>query len=100
MNRLAERAVQTFKERLRQISGGSVSKRLAKFLFKYRIMPHSSIGELLMGRHLRSRLNLIKPDLSAIMENKQFKQKQPHDKSKSYRTFTDGETVYIKFYNI
>ena len=57
MNGLAERAVQTFKQSLRQISGASVREKLAKFLFKYKITPHSSTGiapsELLMGRRLR-----------------------------------------------
>ena len=52
-NGVAERAVQTFKQSLRQIPEGSVKEKLAKFLFKYRITPHSSSGvapaELLMG---------------------------------------------------
>ena len=66
-NGLAERAVQTFKQSLRQIPGSSVREKLAKLLFKYRITPHSSTGvapaEFLMGRRLRSRLDLLKPDL-------------------------------------
>ena len=94
-NGLAERAVQTFKQSLRQISGGSIKEKLAKFLFKYRITPHSSTGiapsELLMGRRLRSRLDLLKPDLAATVANNQLKQKLSHDKSKPYRTFTEGD---------
>ena len=41
-NGLAERAVQTFKQSLQQIPGGSVKEKLGKFLFKYRITLHSS----------------------------------------------------------
>ena len=99
-NGLAERAVQTFKQSLRQISGGSIKEKLAKFLFKYRITPHSSTGiapsELLMGRRLRSRLDLLKPDLAATVANNQLKQKLSHDNSKPYRTFTEGDAVYVE----
>ena len=77
-NGLAERALQTFKQSLRQIPEDSVREKLAKFLFKYRITPHSSTGvapaELLMGRHLRSRLDFLKPDLVATVEKNQLKQ--------------------------
>ena len=63
-NGSAERAVQTFKQSLCHISGSSVREKLAKFLFKYQITPHSSTGvapaELLMGRWLQSRLDLLK----------------------------------------
>ena len=96
----AERAVQTFKQNLRQISGGSIKENLAKFLFKYRITPHSSTGispaELLMGRHLRSHLDLLKPDMSATTENKQLRQKLSHDNTKPHRTFIESETVMLK----
>ena len=40
-NRLVERAVQTFKEGLKE---GTVETRLARLLFKYRVIPHSSTG--------------------------------------------------------
>ena len=96
-NGLAERAVQTFKQTLRQISGGSVKEKLAKFLFNYRITPYTSTGiapaKLLMGRCLRSRLDLLKPDLSTNVENNQFKQKLAHDNNKPYRTFN---AVYVE----
>ena len=99
-NGLAERAVQTFKQCLRQIPEGSVKEELAKFLFKYRITPHSSTGiapaELLMGRRLRSHLDLLRPDLSATVQNNQLRQKLYHDSDKPYRTFTKGEAVYVE----
>ena len=49
-----------------------MKEKLAKFLFNYRITPHASTGialtELLMRRRLRSRLDLLKPDLSTNVE--------------------------------
>ena len=78
-NGLAERAVQTFKQSLRQIQGTSIKEKLNKFLFKYRITPHTVTGvapaELLMGRRLRSRLDLLKPNLTETVQSKQLKQK-------------------------
>ena len=90
-------AVQTFKQSLRQIPGNSVREKLAKFLFKYQITLHSSTGvtpaELLMGRCLRPRLDLLKP---AIVEQNQLKQKLTHDGKQTYRVFTEGEPVYVQ----
>ena len=65
-NGLVERAVQTFKEGLKRIKVGALNTRVARFLFKYRLTPHSSTGvspaELMFGRKLRSQLDLVKPD--------------------------------------
>ena len=67
-NGLAERAVQTFKQGIKRIQGGSLETRLSRFLFKYRITPHTTTGrspaELLLGRQPRSRLDLLHPDKS------------------------------------
>ena len=54
-NGLAERAVQTFKDGMKRMSGeGSLETRVWRFLFKYRITPSSITGvspaEVLMGR--------------------------------------------------
>ena len=66
-NGLAERAVKTFKNGLSRMKKGSIIDKLSRFLFSYRNTPHSTTGstpvELLMGRRLRSTLDLIKPDL-------------------------------------
>ena len=64
-NGLAERAVQTFKSGVSKLQG-PIENRLLHFLFKYRITPQSTTGispaELLMGRRLRSYLDLLHPD--------------------------------------
>lgn len=100
-NGLAERGVQTVKQGLRQMKDeGPIEDKLARFLFKYRITPHATTGvapsEMLMGRRLRSRLDLLYPDLPEQVEEKQRKQKLAHDNSKSNRTFCKGDLVWIE----
>ena len=67
-NGLVERAVQTFKESMKRLRSGSVDTRLARFLLKYRVTPHSTTGvspaELMMGRKLRTQLDLLHPKQS------------------------------------
>lgn len=52
-NGLAERAVQTLKNELKKVQGGSLESCIAKVLFTYRITPHATTGrsppELLLG---------------------------------------------------
>ena len=99
-NGLAERAVQTFKFGIQRIPGATIQERLSKFLFKYRITPHSTTGiapaELLMNCHLRSRLDLLYPDVSRKVEYEQGRQKRAHDNAKPLRTFTEGDSVYAE----
>ncbi|KAI0229392.1 hypothetical protein LSAT2_020197, partial [Lamellibrachia satsuma] len=59
--------VQTFKQAMRSARGnsGAVKQHLAQFLFAYRNAPHATTGGspamLLMGRGLRTRLDVIRP---------------------------------------
>ena len=57
-NGLAERAVKTFKTAMKKATTGDLETQLSRFLFQYRITPHTSTGvspaELLMGRQPRS----------------------------------------------
>ena len=82
-NGLAERAVQTFKRAMKKSGSGELSTKLARFLFHYRTTPHSTTGqtpaELLMGRSLRTCLDLLRPNIRAKGENKQLLQKSSHD---------------------
>ena len=102
-NGLAERAVQTVKQGLRQMQGPKlIQDKLSKFLFNYRITPHTTTGvppcELLMNRRLRSRFDLLRPDniLAQRVENKQQSQKLAHDIHKPHREFKVGDTVYVQ----
>jgi len=84
-NGLAERAVQT----LKRVSGTTLQERVSKFLFKYRLTPHSVTGvapsKLLFGRRIRCRLDSWFPDASHRVESQQQKQKQPHDSTTPLR---------------
>ena len=44
-NGLAERAVQIMKEGLRKLSGGCLETNLSRFLFQYRLTPHTTTGQ-------------------------------------------------------
>ena len=73
-NGLAERAVRIFKEGLKKQSGKTVAEWMAQ-MFQYRITPHTTTGiapaELLMRRKLRSRLDMLKPQVEQVVQNKQ-----------------------------
>ena len=91
-NDLGERAVQVFKERLKRMpTFGSLETRLSKFLFWYRLTPHSTTGvppaELLLGRIPRSILDLLKSDLTDKVKQKQDSQKTAHDQGAQCREF-------------
>ena len=100
-NGLVERAVQTLKENLKKSKAGSLETRISRFLFKYRMTPHTTTGispaELLMGRQLRSHLSLLHPDFSLQnrVTNKQQNQKSHHDAHASKHHFTIGDTVFV-----
>ena len=97
-NGLAERAVQSFKQGMRKIEDGSIHSRISRFLFRYRITPHPSTGispaESLMGRKLRSCLDLIYPDAAKKMDNKQ--QRQQEARTTKVRTFVVGDKVLVR----
>ena len=79
-SKLAERAVQIFKQVLRSMyqSSKPVKDKLAIFLIAYRNTPHSTTGvspaQLLLERPLRTRLDLVKPNLNRKMVNQQHQQ--------------------------
>ncbi|KAK3746542.1 hypothetical protein QZH41_005600 [Actinostola sp. cb2023] len=99
-NGLAERTVQTIKEGLKKMSGETMETKLQRVLFNYRITPHSttekSPAEMLMGRKLRCRLDLLHPNLQGKIHVKQMKMKQLHDQHAKLREFSTGDPVYMK----
>ena len=98
-NGLAERAVQIVKKGLKKETVGTMEERLAKVLLAYRTTPQSTTGvtpaELLQGRRIRTRLDMLKPSPNDHVEQKQSQQKSNYD---SYRTtaFVRGEQVYAR----
>ncbi|RXN35623.1 putative protein K02A2.6-like protein [Labeo rohita] len=99
-NGLAERAVQTFKTMMKKAGEGSVASKVARVLFSYRITPQSTTGislaEMLLGRKLRSTLDLLHPDLQQKVRDKQSKQKQYHDNKCPIRNFQVVDAVLTK----
>ena len=101
-NGLAERAVQILKQGLKKVKNGSMEDRIAKVLMTYRVTPHSTTGvspsELLIGRKLRTRLDLLRPDPSKRVEQKQLKQKTSHDSKAKARDLKVGDSVLVRNY--
>ena len=99
-NGLAERAVRIFKEGLARMKEGSMMDRLSRFLFWYRNTPQQTTGvspaELLMGRRLRSALDLVHPDLASRVAKAQAYQKKTHDKHARFREFNVGDSVFAR----
>ena len=99
-NGLAERAVQTLKIGLKKVTSGTLEDRLARFLFQYRLTPHTTTGispaELLMGRKPRSTLDLIKPNIADRVRHNQQEQKAEHDQGTVERHFEIGAPVFVK----
>ncbi len=67
MNGQAECVVQILKTAIKQaeITNSDVDVYIASYLLRYRVTPHSTTGQspsmLLMGRQLRTRLDLMRP---------------------------------------
>ena len=81
-------------------TGDSLETRISRFLFWNRLTPHSTTdvppAELLLGRIPRSQLDLLKPQLSTRVQQKQDTQKKNHDVHVKPREFRVGELVFIK----
>eukprot|EP00731_Ephydatia_muelleri_P000767 Em0001g767a len=98
-NGQAERVVQTFKEAILKTTG-DLDARLARFIFQYRLTPHTTTGlspaEMLLGRRPRSHLDLLHPDISPKVTQRQERQKEAHDQHAKYRKFQNGDLVYAR----
>lgn len=83
-NGAAERVVQTVKAKLKKSVKGDFQSQVARLLLHYRTQPHAVTGctpaELLMGRRLRTALDLLQPQLRQNVVYNQLKQKLWHDK--------------------
>lgn len=82
-NGAAERVVQTIKNKLKKAEPGLFETKIARVLLNYRTSPHYLTGrtpaELLMGRRLRTALDLLHPDLRTRLGFQQLQQKQRYD---------------------
>lgn len=68
---------------MKKLIGRSIGSRVARFLARYRVTPQSTTGttaaELMFGRKIHTKLDLLKPDLNVSVRHKQAKQKASHD---------------------
>ncbi|XP_072023179.1 uncharacterized protein [Amphiura filiformis] len=80
----------------------SLETKIARFLMKYRVTPHTTTGqspsELLMKRTIRSRLDLVRPDLQKRVQEKQFGQAHNHDMHAKEREFQIQDAVFAHNY--
>ena len=98
----AERFVRTFKEAMKASKGDGLTwtHRLDNFLLTYRTTPHATTGtppcELLMGRSLRTRWDILKPNLGKHVHQQQLQQKDRYDQHTRQRVFQVGQTVMAR----
>ncbi|XP_058868762.1 uncharacterized protein K02A2.6-like [Acipenser ruthenus] len=102
-NGLAERFVQTMKHALKSAKeSATTSKKLDNFLLVYRNTPHATTDEspamLFLKRKLRTRLDLLKPDMSLHVEKNQGLQIAQRQNSAKDRQFQVGQAVLAREY--
>jgi len=101
-NGLAENFVGTLKNALKsaQQDAGTLKKKLAQFLIIYRTTPHSTTNEtpaqLLMGRKLRTKLDLLKPSVEERVHKNQFR--AMITSNRTLREFVEGQAVAVRDY--
>lgn len=102
-NGLAERFVQTLKNALKaaQTDPGTLKKKLAQFLLTYRNTLHATTNEtparLFMGRALRTKLDLLKPNMEDQVQRKQLRAMMDYHSGR-FREFEEGQTVVVRDY--
>ncbi|CAC5392404.1 unnamed protein product [Mytilus coruscus] len=88
---------------MKKIKEGTVQEKLNRFLFNYRITPQTTTGlapsELLMKRKLKSRLDLVFPNIEKRVQERQQKQKH-HDKKSVNRQINVGQGVFARNFGI
>ena len=98
-NGLAVRFVQTLKnahQRYRE----NLSTSLGCFVLAYRTTPHATTNvapcELLMNRKIRTRLDLLYPDVESRVAKNVSRQKAMHDVHAKAREFLVGQQVMLR----
>ena len=102
-NGLAERFVQTMKQGMKaaKYEHLTVKQKLNNFLLAYRRSPHSTTGDspanLFLKRSIRTRLDLIKPNIHKQVKQQQFKQVESRVNGKD-RQLLIGQKVLARNY--
>ncbi|CAH8498443.1 unnamed protein product [Dicrocoelium dendriticum] len=99
-NGLAERAVQTVKKLLMKQPNAPLRVRLDRSLFAYRNMSNETTGrspaELMFGRRLRTRLDLLHGSIEPQVSEKQRRVKERFDTCSRDKHVTDSDPIYIR----
>ena len=99
----AERFVQTFKKFLKSsASEGTLNQSIQNFLLTYRNTQHVTTGtthaKLFLQRELRTRLALVRPDISLQVTSNQAKMKSYYDRHTKLRELSPGDRVLPRDY--
>ncbi|XP_063386826.1 uncharacterized protein K02A2.6-like [Cydia fagiglandana] len=101
-NGAAENAVRSVKRALKKanVENEDAETALSRFLFSYRNTEHSTTGRepavALLGRRLRGRLDLLRPDASEVVRKHQLASEQR--RASRLRQATVGDPVIIRDY--
>ena len=101
-NGQVERFNSTFKSSLRAMNkeSGNLNAKLNSFLLSYRNAVHATTGEspakMFLGRNLRSRLDLVKPDTKSTVQNSRMKMAMSD--AHKFREIDLGQTVLVRDY--
>ena len=101
-NGAAERLVQTVQQVIRagRHRGVPLEQALAAFLLRYRSTPHATTGVAprtqFMGRELRTRLHLLKPEIGVRVGAQQVRQKKYHERHSQAREFSVDQVMWAR----
>ncbi|XP_018406351.1 PREDICTED: uncharacterized protein K02A2.6-like [Cyphomyrmex costatus] len=110
-NGLTERFVDTFKRGLQKLTGGeNIRNHLPIFLKQYRSTPNVNVpnkvspAEALIGRPMRTVLDLLKPSIRQQPQKDDIKLRQEQQFNRKHgvksKAFEVDSEVYVKIYNI
>ncbi|XP_065902359.1 uncharacterized protein [Dysidea avara] len=84
------------------MDGNSLDTKLQRVLLNYRTTSQGTTGvppcQLLMGRQLKTCLDLVLPDIAKHVEQVQMSQKQYYDGHSKARSFQHGDKVLVRNY--
>ena len=100
-NGLAKIFVQTFKSAMKAMESQlPMEEKLVRFLISYRNTKQTVTGmspaELMFGKTLRTRLDLLRPDLKQSVKSNQ--KKQVDNSTSRVRTISVGERIMVRDY--
>ncbi len=101
-NGLAERYVQTFKMVMKKLNNEQmcIDDKIYLFLLCYRTTPNCTTGQspsdLFLERHVRTRLDFLKPNIHETVRRKQYLHKNLHNYQARERSFAVNEPVFLR----